>query len=108
MRNLDDIFPAEFVAERQRKYELAELNEKKTTYWDFLGELMYFGSFDAVRAVLDDYLTPEQARTLLAGARRSHNRTIYDNANAALAGAAGVHKSKYFHQIMKTYKEDMS
>lgn len=108
MRSLDDLLPAEFVASRKKKYELAELKEKKSTYWDFLGELMYFGGFEAVKAVLDDYLTPEQARTLLMGARRVHNGVIYDHANAALAGAAGVHKSKYFSQIMATYKKDMA
>lgn len=107
MKSLDDIFPKEFVEKRERQYELAELKQKETTYWDFLGELMFFGGFDAVRAVLDDYIDAEQARTLLMGARRVHKGVIYDHAHAALAGAAGIHKAAYFDRIMAGYKKDM-
>lgn len=108
MKNLDDILPKEFVEHRQKQYELAEIKEKKSAvYWDFLGELMYYGGFETVRAFLDDYIDAAQARALLMGARRAHNRVIYDHAQAALAGAAGVHKGVYFDRIMKPYREDM-
>lgn len=107
MRSLDDLLPKEFVAQRKAKYELSEIKKKKSTYWDFLGELMFFGGYQAVEAVLDDTIEIEQARTLLMGARRAYNGTVYDNAKAALAGAAGVHKGAYFEKLMKYYKEDM-
>lgn len=107
MRSLDDILPKEFVEHRKKQYELSEIKKKKSVYWDFLGELMYFGGFEAVRAVLDDYIDPIQAKTLLTSARRVHNGVIYDHANASLAGAAGVHKNAYFDKIMAGYKRDM-
>ena len=107
MRSLDDILPQEFVARRKAKYELTEIAKKKSTYWDFLGELMYFGGFPAVQAVLDDVIELEQARTLLMGARRVHNGVIYDHAKASLAGAAGVHKTAAFNSVMSDYRKDM-
>lgn len=107
MINLDDILPKEFVEQRKKLYLLSEIKKKKSVYWDFLGELMYFGGFDAVKAVLDDYIEPEQAKALLNSARRVHNGVVFDNANAALAGAAGVHKAAYFDKVMGNYKRNM-
>lgn len=108
MKNLDDIFPKEFVARRKKQYELKEISDKKkASYWDFLGELMFYGGYEAVRAVLNDEIELTQARTLLLGCRRVQNGITYDNANAALAGAAGVHKGSLFDRIMDSYKKDM-
>lgn len=107
MTSLSEILPAEFVEKRTKEYELKELKKKKATYWDFLGELGFYMGFEGVQAVLNDYLTLEQARELLKGARKAHNGTIYDNAVAALAGARGVHKGSEFERLIKYYRENM-
>ena len=107
MTSLSEILPAEFVENRTKQYELKELKKKKATYWDFLGELGFYMGFESVQAVLNDYLTLEQARELLKGARKAYNGTVYDNAVAALAGARGVHKGSEFERLTKYYRENM-
>lgn len=106
-KSLDDLFPKDFVELRKKEFELKELKKKKTTYWDFLGELGFFMGFEAVSAVLNDYIEIEQARELLKGARRAYYGTVYDSAVASLAGARGVHKGKYFSDTVKFYEKEM-
>ena len=103
IQSLDDIFPAEFVAERKRIYELQEVEKKSDQYWDMLGELMFYGGFDAVRAVLDDYLTLEQAIELLYSTRKVYNMNIIDIGQASMAGARSVYKGSEFKRIMSEY-----
>lgn len=106
-KKLDDIFPKEFVEQRTKQYELKELEKKKATYWDFLGELMFFGGFEAVSAVLNDFVELDQARELLKGARRAYYGTVYDSGVASLAGARGVYKGTEFSKTMKFYERNM-
>lgn len=107
MTKLSDLLPAEFVERREKEYALKELKKKKATYWDFLGELGFYMGFESVQAVLNDYLTLEQARELLKGARKAYNASVYDNAVASLAGARGVHKGAEFDRLTKYYRENM-
>lgn len=104
MKNLDDLFPSEFVESRTKQYEISELKPNKATYWDFLGELLFFGDFNLVKAVLDDYITIEQARELLYGARKAYNSSVYDRAVAGLAANVGGND---FNKIMKSYIGDV-
>lgn len=105
MQSLDDLLPKEFVESRKALYELSQVKKKDDTYWKFLGELMYLGGFNAVRAVLDDYLTLEQANKLLNGARIAQNLNTYDNAIGSMAAARSVYKASEFESLMKQYKE---
>ena len=107
MKTLSDLFPKEFVEQRLKNYELKELRKKRTTYWDFLGELMYFGDFGAVQAVLSDYIELPQARMLLKGAKRAYYATKYDDAVTSLAGARGVYKGSEFDRLTKFYRDNM-
>ena len=100
MANLDDIFPQEFVDARTKKYEVEDLQPSKPTYWDFLGELMFFGDFNAVKAVLDNYITIEQADALLTGSKKAYRMSVYDRAVASLAANVGGND---FTKIMKNY-----
>ena len=106
-RNLSDILPKDFVERQTKAYELKELAKKEKTYWDFLGELGFFVGFEAVKAVLDDYLELGQARELLNGARRAYYGTVYDSAIASLAGAKGAIKGKAFTDLVKFYEREM-
>lgn len=106
-KNLDDILPQEFVKKRTQEYELKELQKKKTTYWDFLGDLGFYLGFEAVQAVLNDYIEIEQARALLSGAKRAYYGTVYDQGVAALAGARGRYKGSEFDRLMKFYTKEM-
>ena len=106
-RNLSDLLPKDFVERRAQEYELKELAKKEKTYWDFLGELGFFVGFEAVKAVLDDYIELGQARELLNGARRAYYGTVYDSAVASLAGARGATKGKEFTQLIKFYEREM-
>lgn len=103
--NLDDLLPQDFVEKRTKEYESSELKKRKTTYWDFLGELMYFGGFEAVKAVMDDYITLDQAIVLLKGAKRMYNAEKYDEAIVSLAGNAGIHKAQEFNRLTKQFRE---
>ena len=105
--NLSDILPKDFVERQTQAYELKELAKKEKTYWDFLGELGFFVGFEAVRAVLDDYIELGQARELLNGARRAYYGTVYDSAIASLAGARGATKGKAFTDLVKFYEREM-
>ena len=107
MAKLSEILPKEFVEKRTKQYELKELKKKRATYWDFLGELGFYMGFEAVQAVLDDYLDLEQARALLNGARRANNAKVYDIAVASLAGARGVHKGSEFDRLTRYYRANM-
>lgn len=107
MPNLDELFPKEFVEKRQKAYELQELKEKKTTYWDFLGEVAFYMGFEAVQAILSDYIELNQARILLNGAKRAYFGTVYDSAIASLAGGRGVHKGSEFNRLIKFYRDNM-
>ncbi len=107
LTNLDDILPKEFVQHRKRTYELRQLKKKKDVYWDFLGELMFFGGFEAVKAVLDDYIEIEQAKKLLDSSKKSYYGSIYDHGMAALAGASGARKPSAFSKLMKFYEREM-
>lgn len=100
MASLDELFPKEFVESRNKQYELSELQKESPTYWDFLGELQFFGDFNLVYAVLEDYLTIEQARELLYSTRKAYNSHIYDIAVATLAGNTG---GDSFNKLMKNY-----
>lgn len=106
-KHLDEILPQEFVERRTKEYELKELLKKKASYWDFLGELMFFGGFDAVQAVLNDYIEIQQARELLSGAKKAYYGTVYDSGVAALAGSRGLHKGSEFGRLMKFYEQEM-
>lgn len=106
-KNLDDLLPKEFVEQRKKLFELKELKKQKSTYWDFLGELGFFMGFDAVAAVLNDFLELEQATELLRGAKKAYYSSVYDQGVAALAGARGVHKSAEFGKLMKFYEREM-
>ena len=106
IQNLDDILPKEFVEERKRIYELSEIKKKSNRYWDMLGELMYLGGFPAVQAVLDDYITIEQAIELIYATRRAYNTHIYDSGVAAMAGTRGAYKPADFDKIMKRYSKE--
>jgi hypothetical protein len=106
-KNLDDILPSEFVERRTKEYELEELQKKKTTYWDFLGDLGFYLGFEAVQAVLNDYIEIEQARELLTGAKKAYYGTVYDQGVAALAGARGRYKGSEFDRLMKFYSKEM-
>jgi hypothetical protein len=101
-KNLNEIFPKEFVEQRTREYEIKELEKKKSTYWEFLGELGFFMGFDAVRAVLDDYIELKQARELLNGARTAYYGTVYDSGVAVLAGSRAN-----FEKTIGFYKRNM-
>lgn len=105
MQSLDDILPKEFVEQRKALYELSQVKKKKNTYWRFLGELMYLGGFPAVQAVLDDYITIEQANKLLEGARNAQNLNTYDNAIGSMAAARSLYEYSEFDNLMKQYKE---
>lgn len=107
MANLSQKLPAEFVEKRTREYQLKELQAKKSTYWDFLGELGFYLGFESVQAVLSDYIELEQARELLKGARKAHNAHIYDIAVASLAASRGVHKGSEFDRLTKYYRDNM-
>jgi len=107
VKNLDDVLPQEWVEKRTRHYELKEIKKKKSDYWNFLGELMYYGGFQAVQAVLDDYIDIPQAMKLLEGSKRAYYGTVYDSANANLAANAAIHKSSEFDRIIGFYKREM-
>lgn len=107
MRSLDDLLPPEFVAERKRRHELKEIKASKETRWDFLGQLMFYGGFDAVKAVLNDYITIEQANVLLDGAERTHNGHVYDYGVASFAAVRGGQKSSEFNKMMAYYIKGM-
>lgn len=107
MKNLSQLLPKEFVEKRNKAYELKELKRKKKTYWDFLGELGFYMGFEAVQAVLNDYLTIDQAVSLLNGAKRAYYATAYDGAVNALAGSRGVYKASEFDRLTKFYRENM-
>lgn len=107
MKNLSQLLPKEFVEKRNKAYELKELKRKKKTYWDFLGELGFYMGFEAVQAVLSDYMELEQASELLKGARRAHNGAVYDYAVASLAGTRGVYKASEFDRLTKFYRDNM-
>ena len=106
-RNLSDILPKDFVERQTQAYELKELAKKEKTYWDFLGELGFYMGFEAVKAVLDDYIELSQARELLNGARRAYYGTVYDSAVASLAGSRGATKGKEFTNLVKFYEREM-
>lgn len=106
-KNLDDILPQDFVERRTQEYELKELQKKKSTYWDFLGDLMFFGGFEAVQAVLNDYIELEQAKELLSGAKKAYYGTVYDQGVAALAGSRGKYKGSEFDRLMKFYSKEI-
>lgn len=107
MSKLSDLLPPEFVERRTKEYDLKELKKKKSTYWDFLGELGEYMGFGAVQAVLSDYIDLEQARELLKSAKKAHNGKVYDYGVAALAGARGVYKGAEFDRVIKYYKDNM-
>lgn len=106
-KNLSSLLPKEFVEQRTKEYELKELEQRKATYWDFLGELGFYMGFEAVQAVLNDYIDLPQARELLRGAKKAYYGTVYDSAIASLAGARGVHKTSAFTSLIKFYEREM-
>lgn len=107
MKTLSQLLPKEYVEKRNKAYELRELKRKKKTYWDFLGELGFYMGFEAVQAVLSDYIKIEQAVQLLGGARRAYFGTVYDHAVASSAAARGVYKATEFDRLTKFYRDNM-
>lgn len=103
-KDITHLIPKEFLEEREK---LASQTPADSGYWTVLGELMFFGGFDAVRAVLDDYIELEQADALLSGARKAYYGTVYDNGVASLAGARGAQKGSEFERLMKFYRKEI-
>ena len=108
MKSLDDLLPPEFVAQRKQKYEVSELKSNPNTRWDFLGQLMVYGGFDAVQAVLNDFITLEQAHTLLDGAIKTHRGHVYDYGVASFAAVRGGQKASEFNKMMKEYTKGVN
>ena len=102
-KNLDDVFPKEFVEQRKREYELK--NEKKEpTFWDFLGEIGYYLGYPVIEAILDDTITLEQAAELASGARRMYHKNIYDIGVATQAGVNSAMNGVSFESAMDYYR----
>lgn len=97
--------------EDQAKVDLArELHEARSTKisqeFMLVAEFGYYFGFEAIKALLEDYIELEQAQKLIEGARVLEATRTYDMARAGIASRAN--KSKQFQQVMKVYEDRMS
>lgn len=98
MVKLSDIYPEEYVAQRTAEFEKGQ-SRTSNSFWDILAEMQSYGGFEAVKAVLDNYLTLEQANALLSASRKLYASRMYDTGITALAGNSG----KHFNSLMSDF-----
>lgn len=86
--------------QRSRERREASVVEVPDSYL-ILAEFGLFFGWEGVRAVLEDYITLEQAVVLTHAARRFHASDVYDSAIANLAGNS--HKKEHFTSLMRPF-----
>jgi len=87
------------------KGRIARQHKMISQEWLGLSELgVYFG-WEAVRDVINDVITLEQADMFVTGARKVHSTHVYDFAVASLAARST--KQGGFENLIKPYTDDM-
>lgn len=103
---LDLMNPDEIERVNKRGEILEELKDKKVNReWLGIAELGFYYGWAAVRDLIDDVITLEQADMLVESARKLHSGHVLDYALASLAGNSS--KKGSFEKIMKHYIKDM-
>jgi hypothetical protein len=106
MNILDTMTPEERAKVSRGKLEREKRVAGISNEWMGLAELGFYYGWSAVRDVLDDYITIEQANTFIQGARKLHSSHVYDLAVASLAGNST--KSAHFERLVKRYVDNMT
>lgn len=106
-KNLLDLMSPQDQQKAKRNAEKREKlkADKITKEWMMLSELGTYYGFDAIRAVLDDYIDIPQANMLVIGGRKMHSSDIYDSSLAHIAGNST--KMATYKKIMKRFIDDM-
>lgn len=97
-------------ADQERVKAIAEKRDQErskliTREWLGLSELGFYYGWEAVRDVIDDVITLEQANMFVEGARKLHSGHVYDNSISSMAAKAT--KPSIFEKLMKRYITDM-
>lgn len=105
--NLLDLMTPEDRDKVKLRQELIEAQKAVliSNEWMVLSKLGFYYDFDAIKAVLDDYITIPQANMFIDGAERVHARHVYDYAVATLAGTSTTKGS--FGKLMQGYIDKM-
>lgn len=103
---LDVMKPEDRERVKKREEILGDLQERKVNReWLGIAELGFYYGWSAVKDLIDDVITLEQADMLVESARKLHSGHVLDYAMASLAGNSS--KKGSFEKIMKPYIKDM-
>lgn len=99
-KSLLDVMSPEAVRKARRSADAREASKPPLTSieWSMLGELGVYYGFQAIQAVLDDYITLHQANKLVMAGRQLYNQQKYDDGVVGLAV-----RSPNFNKLMEPF-----